>query len=198
MIRDLTWGNFQKIYILHQNHARFHVNIGCFIFTFPEFLLTLLLIISHWQSDSDQAAVKNPLSIQETKEMRVGSLDQEDPLAEKTATRPSILAQKIPWTVEPGRPISMGSQKVGHAWSNWAYTRTVTWACLCVHNIIPSLHPSWILEGMGSCWVLIMCIHCLHFPLILLLPKIKDHKLGILMEPRAKFVFNLLSKHLIP
>ena len=47
--------------------------------------------------------------------MRVGSLDQEDPLAEKTATRPSILAQKIPWTVEPGRPISMGSQKVGHA-----------------------------------------------------------------------------------
>ena len=60
--------------------------------------------------------------------------------------------------------ISMGSQKVGHDWSDWAYTGSVPWVCLCVHNIIPSLHPNWILEGMCGCWVLIMCIHCLHFP----------------------------------
>ena len=60
--------------------------------------------------------------------------------------------------------ISMGSQKAGHNWSDWSYTGTVPWACLCVHNIIPSLHPSWILEGMCGCWVLIMCIHCLRFP----------------------------------
>ena len=43
----------------------------------------------------------------------VQSLGQED-LLEKVATHSSILAWKIPWTVEPGRLQSMGSQSVGH------------------------------------------------------------------------------------
>ena len=30
------------------------------------------------------------------------------------ATHSSILAWRIPWTEEPGRPQSMGSQRVGH------------------------------------------------------------------------------------
>ena len=30
------------------------------------------------------------------------------------ATHSSILAWKIPWTGEPGRPQSIGSQRVGH------------------------------------------------------------------------------------
>ena len=32
------------------------------------------------------------------------------------ATHPSILAWKIPWTEEPGRLQSMGSQRMGHDW----------------------------------------------------------------------------------
>ena len=36
--------------------------------------------------------------IQETEEMQVQSLDQEDPLEEGTTTHSSILAGKIPWT----------------------------------------------------------------------------------------------------
>ena len=36
--------------------------------------------------------VKNPLAMQETKEMRVRSLGQEDPLEEAMATHSSILA----------------------------------------------------------------------------------------------------------
>ena len=40
--------------------------------------------------------VKNPLAIQETQEMRVLSLGQEDPLEEGMATHPSILPWKIP------------------------------------------------------------------------------------------------------
>ena len=32
------------------------------------------------------------------------------------ATHSSILAWKIPWTEEPGRPQSIGSQRVGHNW----------------------------------------------------------------------------------
>ena len=45
-------------------------------------------------------------------EMRVQSLGQEVPLEKEMATHSSILTWKIPWTEEPGRVQSMGSQKV--------------------------------------------------------------------------------------
>ena len=44
----------------------------------------------------------------------VRSLGQEDPLEKEMAAHSSILACKIPWTAEPGRLPSMGSQRVGH------------------------------------------------------------------------------------
>ena len=44
----------------------------------------------------------------------VRSLGQEDPMEEEMATHSSILAWKIPWTEEPGRLQSMGSQRVRH------------------------------------------------------------------------------------
>ena len=44
----------------------------------------------------------------------VRSLDQEDPLGKEMATLSSTLAWKIPWTEEPGRLQSMGSQRVRH------------------------------------------------------------------------------------
>ena len=44
----------------------------------------------------------------------VQSLGQEDPLEKEMATRSSILAWKIPWTEDPGRLQSMGSQRLGH------------------------------------------------------------------------------------
>ena len=47
--------------------------------------------------------------------------------AQSTITRSCILAWRIPWTVEPGRPWSTGSQRVGHDWSNWAHGTTTTW-----------------------------------------------------------------------
>ena len=37
-------------------------------------------------------------AMQETQEMQVGSLDQEDPLEKVMATHSSILAWEIPWT----------------------------------------------------------------------------------------------------
>ena len=46
---------------------------------------------------------------------RVQSLSREDLLEKKMATHSSILARKIPWTKEPGRLQSKGSQRVGHA-----------------------------------------------------------------------------------
>ena len=48
------------------------------------------------------------------RETRVRSLGQEDPLEKETATHSSTLAWRIPWTEEPGRLQSMGSQRVGH------------------------------------------------------------------------------------
>ena len=44
----------------------------------------------------------------------VQSLGGEDPLEKEMATHSGILAWKIPWTEEPGRLLSMGSQRVGH------------------------------------------------------------------------------------
>ena len=50
------------------------------------------------------------------RETWVQSLGQEDPLEKEMATHFSTLAWKIPWTEEPGRLQSMGSQRVGHDW----------------------------------------------------------------------------------
>ena len=48
------------------------------------------------------------------RETQVQSLGQEDPLEKEMATHSSTLAWRIPWTEEPGRLQSMGSQRVGH------------------------------------------------------------------------------------
>ena len=58
--------------------------------------------------------VKNQPATQETQEMRVRSLGQEDPLEKEMATCSSILAWEIPWAEELGGLLSMGSQRLGH------------------------------------------------------------------------------------
>ena len=55
----------------------------------------------------------------------VRSLGQEDPLEEGMATHSSFLAWEIPWTGEPGRLQSTGSQRIRHNWSDWAPTYEV-------------------------------------------------------------------------
>ena len=42
------------------------------------------------------------------------SLGQEDPLEKEMTTNSSTLAWEIPWTEEPGRLLSMESERVGH------------------------------------------------------------------------------------
>ena len=48
----------------------------------------------------------------------VWPLGREDALEKEMANHSSILAWEIPWTEEPGRLQSMGSQTVGHNWVN--------------------------------------------------------------------------------
>ena len=45
---------------------------------------------------------------------QVLSLSQKDSLEGEMATHSSMLARKIPWTVEPGELQSMGFQRVRH------------------------------------------------------------------------------------
>ena len=52
-------------------------------------------------------------------EMWVQSLGREDLLEEGMATHCSILAWRIPWTEEPGRLQSMGSQRIEHNRGTW-------------------------------------------------------------------------------
>ena len=47
-------------------------------------------------------------------DIRVRSLGQEGPLEKEMAPHSSTIAWKIPWTEEPGRLQSMGSQRVRH------------------------------------------------------------------------------------
>ena len=61
----------------------------------------------YWASSVAQM-IKNPPAMQKT---WVQSPDWEDPLKEGTATHSTVLAQRIPWTEEPGRLQSMGLQE---------------------------------------------------------------------------------------
>ena len=68
------------------------------------------VFVTAWASLVAQM-VKHPPAKQKT---RVWSLGWEDPVEKEMVTHSSILAWKIPWTEEPGRLQSMGSQRVGH------------------------------------------------------------------------------------
>ena len=61
--------------------------------------------------------VKNLSTMQET---WVRSLGQEDPLEKWMANHSSILVWRIPWTEKPGGLQSMGLQRAGQDWSDWA------------------------------------------------------------------------------
>ena len=53
--------------------------------------------------------VKNLPAVQKMQQMRVQSMDWDDPLEEGMTTHSSILAWRIPWTEDPG-----GLQSIGH------------------------------------------------------------------------------------
>ena len=82
---------------------------GCF-----EFSLSYCHRLWRHQASQTALAVKNPSANAGDIETWVQSLSQEYPLKEDMATHSSILAWKIPWTEEPGRLQSMGSQEVRH------------------------------------------------------------------------------------
>ena len=83
--------------------------------------------------------IKNLSSMRET---WVRSLGQEDPLEKGMATYSSILSWRIPWTEEPGRLQSMGSQRIGHDWA----TNTLT---VCTSHCRPYFPLCALRTGTG-------------------------------------------------
>ena len=70
----------------------------------------ILIGLSHLPLDFPHSLVgKNLPAMQET---QVQFLGWKDPLEKEMAIHSSILAWKIPWTEEPGRLQSMGSQEL--------------------------------------------------------------------------------------
>ena len=59
------------------------------------------------------------------------------PQEKEMATHSSVLAWRIPWTEEPGRLWSIGSQSVRHDWSNLARTYIITY--IYHYNIVQSI-----------------------------------------------------------
>ena len=113
---DSTYKCFQMIFVfwltsLSMIHSRsIHVaanGISSFFFYSWVYIPLYICGLLHG------SVVKNLSVMQETQEIRVWSLGQEDTLEEEIATHSSILAWKIPWTEESGGLQSMGSQRVG-------------------------------------------------------------------------------------
>ena len=90
-IKIFLWNNSQFCYLVY----------GCFWF----------------DSQTVVKMVKNLPAIPET---WVQSLGQKDLLEKEMSIHSSILAWRFPWTEQPGGLQSMGSQRVGPNWREWA------------------------------------------------------------------------------
>ena len=98
--------------------------------------------------------VQNSPAVQETQEMWVQSLGQEDPLEEEMATHSSILAWKIPWTEETGGLQSNGSQRVGCNWA-WGWLKKNSLHSHPGKFLIPNIY---IYSPIGSVWITLINI----------------------------------------
>ena len=106
----------------------------------------LFLLCTQWASLMAQM-IKNPPAKQETS---VRSLGWEDPLEKGMATQSSILAWRIPWTEEPGRLQSMGSQRVRYDWVTNTHTH------IHLHTALP-VRPVFLRQGWNLPPATCMC-----------------------------------------
>ena len=96
-------------------------------------------VIIQWYTTSLVAQTVKRLSTM--RETWVRSLGREDPLEKEMAIQSSAIAWKIPWTEEPDRLQSVGSQRVGHEWAtSLTYSLNYT-KCVCV--ILQSVTCEW-------------------------------------------------------
>ena len=106
-------------------------NTGMDIMSHPKNTSFVTLLLQLWEGNMFKgfpggSVVKNLPAMQE---MLLWSLSWED-LEKHTATHSSILAQRIPWTEDPGRLQSIGPQRVRHEWSNRTCVHIAHMICL--------------------------------------------------------------------
>ena len=105
------------------------------------------------------------------RETWVQSLGQEDLLEKEMATHCRILAWKIPWTEDPGRLQSMGSQRVGH---NFVYNPLYSFVYYPLQIFFPfhrlSFHcviTSFVVKELSCSFDVVALVHflfcCLYF-----------------------------------
>jgi len=106
------------------------------------------------------------------------------------AAHSSILSWKIPWTPEPGRLPSMGSQRVVHD-----YTFTFTWTFLALPFFEIGMKND-LFESCGHYWVFQICWHieCSTFTASYF--KIWNRSTVIPSPPLALFIVMLSQTHL--
>ena len=88
------------------------------------------------------------------RETQVLFLGREDPLEKEMAIHSSTLAWKIPWTEEPDRLQSMGSQRVGHYSLPyyWSFTFSLTF---CYYENYSTI----ILCYISVCVCMYVCVY---------------------------------------
>ena len=113
------------IIIVYYSSVKYFESIICFLFSFGKDWLLLMHFLSsvncfwggtYWIKVTSLVAqtVKRLPAMWET---WVRFLGREGPLEKEMAIHSSTLAWKIPWTEEPDRLQSMGSQRVRHDWA---------------------------------------------------------------------------------
>ena len=94
---------------MREDEGEFHIILMVYLGTVQRVFLQNL---QYYERTSLVAqTVKRLSTMQET---RVRALGWEDPLEKEMAIHSSTIAWRIPWTEEPGRLQSMGTQRVGH------------------------------------------------------------------------------------
>ena len=131
------------------------------ILKYPLFNMKLNILVAQM--------VKRLPTMQET---WVQSLGREDPLEKEMATHFSILAWRIPWTKEPDRLQSMGSQRVGHGWMTSLtysltkqfcfkeYTSTLDFLTLKGSAITSKNYPRYLQVQSPWPWITHKDLHC--------------------------------------
>ena len=100
------------------------VPIIFFFFFIINYTHTVLACFSALLGFPGGSVIRNPLAMQESKEVRVRSLSREDPLEEGMATYSNFLAWRIPWREELGGLHSIGSQSQTQLKQLSTYTHT--------------------------------------------------------------------------
>ena len=113
------------------------------------------------------------------RETRVRFLGQEDPLEKEIAIHSSTLAWKIPWTEEPDRLQSMGSQRVGHDWATSHFTLLSEASFIYITSMYVCIRHKWYIRPHRQNILRTNFIKkkftCIKWPLIYILHLSSDH-----------------------